>query len=156
MPPTIYVETSIPSFYFDTRRSVAIRVRRDWTREWWKSFSTTHELVTAPPVIAELHRTPSPKREQMIEFMEPIRRLKTAPKIDAIIAFYLTNQLMPREASEDAAHLAFASFYGCGWLLTWNCKHLANGNKIGHIRVVNRRLGLETPELITPLQMLDQ
>jgi len=144
MPPTIYVETSIPSFYFDTRRAAAIQARRNWTREWWKSIGTAQELVNAPPVIAELRRTPSPKRDQMLEFMEPIRRLEAKPKIDAIIAFYLTNKLMPKEASEDAAHLAFASFYACGWLLTWNCRHLANGNKIGHIRVVNRRLGLET------------
>jgi len=37
--------------------------------------------------------------------------------------------------------------------LTWNCRHLANANKFEHIRTVNRRLGLLTPELVTPEQL---
>lgn len=36
----------------------------------------------------------------------------------------------------------------------WNCKHLANANKFGHIRRVNGLLGLFTPSLVTPLELL--
>jgi hypothetical protein len=39
-------------------------------------------------------------------------------------------------------------------LVTWNCKHLANANKCGHIRRVNGLLGLFTPALVTPLALL--
>nr|VFJ62906.1 MAG: hypothetical protein BECKDK2373B_GA0170837_111715 [Candidatus Kentron sp. DK]VFJ65924.1 MAG: hypothetical protein BECKDK2373C_GA0170839_11384 [Candidatus Kentron sp. DK] len=42
------------------------------------------------------------------------------------------------------------------YLLTWNCNHLANANKRGHIRVINGRLGLTTPEIITPLQLFKE
>jgi hypothetical protein len=42
------------------------------------------------------------------------------------------------------------SFY----LVTWNCRHLANANKIGHLRRINVLLGLFVPALVTPLELL--
>ena len=41
-------------------------------------------------------------------------------------------------------------------LVTWNCKHLANASKTGHIRRVNALLGLRTPLLVTPLELLEK
>jgi hypothetical protein len=41
-------------------------------------------------------------------------------------------------------------------LISWNCKHLANANKFGHIHRVNALLGLRTPALVTPLQLLEK
>jgi hypothetical protein len=63
---------------------------------------------------------------------------------------------MPRDPAGDAAHLALASFYKCDYLLTWNCAHLANANKIGHIRRVNALLGLPVPQLVTPLELIGE
>ena len=42
------------------------------------------------------------------------------------------------------------------FLVTWNCKHLANANKFGHIRRVNGILGLHVPTLVTPLELLGE
>nr|VFK78472.1 MAG: hypothetical protein BECKSD772D_GA0070982_101546 [Candidatus Kentron sp. SD] len=39
------------------------------------------------------------------------------------------------------------------YLLTWNCNHLANVNKRRHIRIINDRLDLSTPGIITPLEL---
>jgi dTDP-4-amino-4,6-dideoxygalactose transaminase len=56
----------------------------------------------------------------------------------------------------DALHLAYASFYKIDFLLTWNCNHLANANKRKHIRVINARLNLPTPEIVTPLELFSE
>ena len=48
---------------------------------------------------------------------------------------------------------ALASFHKCDYLLTWNCRHLANANKFNHIRRVNTLLGLSVPTLATPLEL---
>ena len=61
---------------------------------------------------------------------------------------------MPNHPSGDALHLAVTSFHQVNALLTWNCKHLANANKIDLIRKINEELGLPTPELTTPLNYL--
>lgn len=50
--------------------------------------------------------------------------------------------------------LALASFHKCDFLLTWNCHHLANVNKSGHIRRINKMLGLFVPSIVTPLQLI--
>jgi len=42
------------------------------------------------------------------------------------------------------------------YLLTWNCNHLANVNKKGHIETINRKLKLFVPEIITPLQLFKE
>jgi len=63
---------------------------------------------------------------------------------------------MPREQEGDAAHLAYASYHGIDYLLTWNCKHLANANKFEHIRMVNTKLGLLTPKIVTPMQLFEE
>jgi hypothetical protein len=53
MSMLIYVETSIPSFYFDTRRDVEIHARRNWTRLWWSLAKPGANLVTGFPVLAD-------------------------------------------------------------------------------------------------------
>ena len=50
--------------------------------------------------------------------------------------------------------LALASHHKCDFLVTWNCRHLANANKFGHIRRVNTMLGLFVPALVTPLELI--
>jgi hypothetical protein len=57
---------------------------------------------------------------------------------------------MPAEARGDAFHLALASVHAMDALLTWNVRHLANPRKVGHLTIINRRLGLPTPVICTP------
>ncbi len=66
----------------------------------------------------------------------------------------LRTDVMPRDPAGDALHLAAASFHRCDFLVTWNCQHLANANKFGHIRRVNSIIGLGNPALVTPLELL--
>ena len=63
---------------------------------------------------------------------------------------------MPENPLGDALHLAVASYHKCDFLLTWNCDHLANANKFGHIKRINTILGLYVPALITPLELLGE
>lgn len=60
------------------------------------------------------------------------------------------------DPSFDAPHLALASYHKCEFLVTWNCQHLANANKFGHICRVNSLLGLYVPVLATPLELLGE
>ena len=63
---------------------------------------------------------------------------------------------MPQNPVGDALHLALASYHKCDYLLTWNCKHLANPNKFQRIRFVNTALGLYIPALVTPNQLVGE
>ena len=73
-----------------------------------------------------------------------------------IVTAYLAKKIMPKDPGGDALHLAVASFHRCDFLVTWNCQHLANANKFGHIRRVNDILGIGNPSLVTPLELLGE
>ena len=88
--------------------------------------------------------------------MSNIPLLEPRHEITDIAQIYLDNFLMPRVLKGDALHLAYASFYKIDFLLNWNCNHLANANKRQHIRVINTRLNLPTPEIITPLELFSE
>ena len=154
MSQLIYIETSIPSFYHETRPTTKFQAMREWTREWWDSARLRDELVTSGAVVLELRRTPEPKRTEAMALLDALPLLDDTPEVDDIVRAYLTHKLMPRDAAGDARHLALASFHGCDILATWNCRHLANASKREHIRQVNYELGLKTPVLTTPYELL--
>lgn len=157
MNKLIYVETTIPSFYTETRADEEIRIRRKWTREWWNMTKSDQRLVTSAIVFEELERIPlAVRREKAITLMRPLEQLEYTMEVAEVADVYLQHKLMPHEALGDADHLAISSFYNCDMLVTWNCRHLANANKAGHIRRVNALLGLRTPLLITPLELLEK
>jgi len=152
----IYVETSIPSFYFNTRSQVEMEAKKKWTRQWWEKPKPLSNLVTSFPVIVELQQIPNPeKRQKTLELISTLPMLEYTEEIDEIVDVYISHKLMPNQAMGDATHLALASFYKCDFLVTWNCRHLANANKFDHIRRINGLLGLFSPVLLTPLELLE-
>ncbi len=155
MSQLIYIETSILSFYYETRTETQFQARRQWTREWWKLARVRDELVTSLAVIAELEAAPPPKRTEGIALIEPLPLLQASPDVDELVAVYVKHKLMPADATGDARHLALATFHGCAVLATWNCRHIANPNKREHIERVNAMLGFETPLLVTPVELLE-
>ena len=155
MSALIYVETSIPSFYHETRPEMEHQARRKWTREWWDLATVRDTLVTSATVIAELRLAPEPKRSDAIALLEPLQVLAMPSEVDELTGAYIAHKVMPRDAAGDARHLAVATFHRCDILVTWNCRHIANLNKQTHIRSVNAALGFPTPALVTPLELLE-
>ena len=154
MPRLIYIETSIPSFYFDTRAAVELRARRNWTRRWWNEPLAGDERVISSVVLEELERAPEPKRTHCLGLIAALSLVPDTNEVAEIVETYHRHRVMPVEASADADHPALATFHRCDMLVTWNCHHIANANKFPHIRRINALLGYETPQLITPLELL--
>jgi predicted nucleic acid-binding protein len=157
MKQQVYIETTIPSFYFETRLDAEAAARCEWTKEWWHSRSALFDIRTSVAVQAELARIPrQEKREQCLQFIALIPKLQIDNEVAAIAQVYIRNKIMPSDAKGDALHLAVASYHECYFLLTWNCTHIANANKFDHIERINTALGLKTPLLITPLELLGE
>ena len=152
--PKVYIETTIPSFYHEVRTEPEMLARRLWTREWWGEHRLAYGLVTSDAVVDELERGDHPVVEKALSLIEPVDLLPIGTEVTDIVAAYIRHRLMPDDPLGDALHLALASFHKCDFLLTWNCRHLANANKFGHIRRINTLLGLFAPSLVTPLELL--
>ena len=152
--PRTDVETTIPSFYHDARTTPDILARREWTRQWWTRASTDAELVTSIAVLDELAGGPEERKGDWLALVRDLPLLPVEPAIAEIVEAYLQHKVMPAHPAGDALHLALASYHKCEFLVTWNCQHLANANKFGHIRRINGMLGLYVPLLVTPLELL--
>lgn len=155
MRPRVYVETTVPSFYYEARQEPEMVARRDWTRQWWERAITECELVTSVPVVDEIERGDFPSRDECLRLIAQLPLLAVEPAVLEIVQTYITRRVMPRDPVGDALHLALASHHRCDFLATWNCKHLANASKFAHIRRVNTLLGLFVPSLVTPLELLE-
>ncbi len=154
--PRVYVETTIPSFYHEARTSPESAVRREWTRQWWDGASDRYELVTSPAVLDELAGGRPELGAKRVALVRDLPLLPIEPVIIEIVETYIRYKLMPADPGGDAVHLALASYNKCDFLVTWNCRHLANANKFGHIRRVNTMLGLFVPALVTPLELMGE
>lgn len=152
--PRAYVETTVPSFFHEIRSTPDIVARRDWTRLWWRNAAERYELVTSLAVIEEVSQGQEDRIEERLELLRGLPVLAVEPPILEIVETYVEHKVMPADPGGDALHLALASYHKCDFLVTWNCRHLANANKFGHIRRVNTLMGLFVPALVTPLEML--
>ncbi|HVR36385.1 MAG TPA: hypothetical protein VMS21_11105 [Methylomirabilota bacterium] len=99
MSAVIYVETTIPSFYFEARTNPEVLIRRQWTREWWDSPKADHRLVTSFIVIQELEEIPGMKKDDALDLIRPLRLLEYTEDVADIVRVYLEHKLMPREVS---------------------------------------------------------
>ncbi|HEX5872615.1 MAG TPA: hypothetical protein VFY65_19430 [Longimicrobium sp.] len=152
--PRVYVETTIPNFYYDRRTDPAVVSRRAWTREWWSTAAAEYEMVTGAPVLAELLAGISSRVSPRIRLLSGLPFLVPDIAVDETVGFYVRHKLMPARPIEDAQHLALASHDGCDFIVTWDCKHLANPNKARHLERINTRLGLHVPAIVTPRDLL--
>lgn len=155
--PRVYVETTIPNVYHETRTAPESVKARLWTRAWWADASDRYDLVTSAMVVEELLNGAHDERVGIRKsLLRDVPLLPVTTAISDTVAAYLRHKLMPARPSMDAYHLAIASHHYCDFLVSWNCRHLANPHKALHIRRINTMLGLHVPELVTPKDLLQR
>ncbi len=156
MKETVYIETSIFSFYYDERSSHSIIAMRNWTRKWWNNHRENYLLTTSTAVFGELKKGNKSHKQKSLELALTLPAMSPTDEIEEIIQVYFKHRLMPKDPLGDALHLALASYQKSDYLLTWNCKNLANANKFTHIKRINTLLGLHVPILTTPLELMGE
>ena len=152
---SVYLETSVISAYVDDRDNIASRFQQRETHYWWRRERNRFQSFCSEVVIAELEKADFPGQKQAIKLAKSLPFLPVTEEVIGAGKYYAEHRAMPRGDIGDAVHLALASVHDVDYLLTWNCKHLANARKVEHIQILNLRLGLATPSILTP-QMLVQ
>jgi hypothetical protein len=150
MASAVYIETTIPSAYVSERTDPGSLHRRNVTRQWWREQLDRYNAHVSDNVVLELRRGDWPGQEEAIELIDPLPRLRVDSEVLAVARRYVDERLVPADIAGDATHLATACVHETAFLLTWNIRHLANPNKLDHLTIINRRLGLLTPAIVTP------
>jgi hypothetical protein len=151
MKPLVYIETTIPSYYCDDRVGLASDIAR--TREWWDQERESYDCFISAAVLDELRNGDYPNKQACLRLVELLPLLEANREVLEVALVYQERGLMPKPPSADALHLGLASVYRMDFLLTWNCRHIANANKTRHLKVLNHRIGLAVPQLVTPHQL---
>ena len=89
-------------------------------------FAKNYELVSSSAVIDELRDGEHPFKREKIALMREVKLLAYVDQISEIENAYIARRAMPNDPRGDALHLAYASFYKCDILLSWNCRHIVN------------------------------
>ncbi len=66
----------------------------------------------------------------------------------------LATHLLPPKAAVDAAHIAVAAVHEVDFLLTWNCRHIANATIVDKVRAAIANAGYAPPVICTPLELM--
>ena len=151
----VYLDSTIPSVYPDDREGN--RYETDVTRRWSRGESARSKSGFRPRRWRNWRTAIIRTRRRFWNSTAPILDLLPPDvAVDALAQAYVENLVMPRKHLGDAWHLAYATFHGFEFLLTWNCNHLANANKRRHLETINWRLGFETPQIVTPLELFKE
>jgi len=113
-------------------------------------------LFHGDAVVAELTRKDFPGQAAALRLVRATKLLPTTDEAAGVARVYVEHFLAPDDPVGDALHLAVACVHAMDYPLTWNCRHLANENKVRHLQAVNRRLGLMTPVILTPEMLILQ
>ena len=153
--PKLYVETTIPS-YLTARRSKDLRLAADQkaTTEWWEEQRSEYNLYVSAAVLAEAGEGEPMFAAKRLAVLEGIPELRVSEDVTELAARLLTDQIIPKAAEADAAHLAFAAVHRVDFLLTWNCRHIHNLKLERRIEAACRALGFVCPIICTPAELL--
>ena len=80
--------------------------------------------------------------------------LEVNAEVEYVARTVLKSGLIPTKASNDALHLAVAAVHRMHFLLTWNCRHLANAAIGGQLGAACREAGFEMPVICTPKELM--
>jgi len=154
MKPTVYIETSVIG-HLTSRlpRDLIVAGQMLETRRWWDHGRHKFELLVSETVLQEISRGDPTAAAERLQAVEGIRRLPVqTPAVDLAESLLLKHAL-PRKAGVDALHLAICATAAVDYLLTWNCRHLANAIQRKNIFAICRASGYDPPAICTPSQL---
>ncbi len=152
---TIYIETSILG-YLTARpsRDLVVAANIQITREWWDTRRHSFQLYTSQAVVEETSQGDADMAAQRLEIIRDFILLDLDQSVLNLAEQFLERSSLPAKADIDAIHIAAATIHNMDYLLTWNCKHIANAQIQRKLAEISLDFGYELPILCTPYELL--
>ncbi len=152
----VYIETTVIS-YLTSRpsRDILIAAHQEVTRQWWEERRSAFRLIASQIVISEAAAGDTIAASRRLELLMPIELVETTMEALELARALIDARAIPANAKDDALHIAVAACSGARYLLTWNCKHIANATMREGIETVCHKAGLLSPNICTPLELME-
>jgi predicted nucleic acid-binding protein len=155
MSETVYIETSILG-YLTARstKSLILAANIEVTKEWWESRRSAFTLYVSKVVLDEVARGDPEIAANRLEILAGVPLVALNQSVQSLAAQFLSRSNLPPKASDDAVHIAAATVHGLDYLLTWNCKHIANAQIQRKLEEISFDFGYQLPVICTPYELL--
>ena len=157
MKSRVYLETSVISYLVGwlNQRSILVAHNQEFTREWWSLQRNRYELFSSTVAVNEAKKGELPLANERLSFLAETTLLDVNGAATALALELLRRTRIPAKADVDALHVAVAAVHGMDYLLSWNCKHIVNGNILPQVYAVCRASGYEPPLICTPQELME-
>jgi hypothetical protein len=155
MSETVYIETSILG-YLTARstKNLILAANIEITKDWWESRRNAFVLYTSEAVLNEVTQGDAEIASQRLEMLSGFPLLELTQPVQALASQFLARSNLPPKANVDAIHIAAATIHSMDYLLTWNCKHIANAQIQRKLAEISFDFGYELPILCTPYELM--
>ena len=136
MKDKLYLDTSIPSAYYDTSKPV----RQLITQKWFENESKNYDLYSSNITYQEIQELKNIEKRNNIEkliFEYNIKLLELNEEAILLANEYINKGAIPKSEIEDSYHIAIATINNIDALASWNFKHIVSMNPIRKIHQIN-------------------
>ena len=152
---SVYIETSFVSLLVSRpSRDLVTAANQQVTRDWWRWRRQDFVCIASSEVVREASRGDPEEVRKRLEILHGLLVLPLSAEIEKLMLGLLATGALPTRAQTDAAHLAIAATAKADYLLTWNCKHLANAQILKRLEAEALSLGWKLPKVCTPAELM--
>ena len=157
MRQKVYIETTIIS-YLSARLSnnTIVAGRQVLTQEWWEQRRNSFDLAVSELVFQEAGEGDPEAAKKRIDYLDDIDSLSISDQSVLLAESLVSEGGVPQQFGEDALHIAICAVNGIDFLLTWNCKHLANAIRRHKIEKIVENKGFQCPVICTPAELMEE
>ena len=136
--------------------NLIVAAHQQITDEWWHSCKNNFDLFTSQLVYTEAQSGDPEASKKRLSLLDSIEMVEVTEEALDLAEELVTKGPLPSKAAEDAIHIAVTVTNGIDYLLTWNCKHLANAAMRNNIESICRANGYEPAIICTPEELLEE
>ena len=152
---TVYIETSIVSHAAAwPSRDITIAGLQQQARDWWANERRKFELVTSQLTFDEAADGDPSAAADRLQLLQGLPLVDINSDVEALAERLIKAHTVPDKAAADALHIPAAALGGINYLLTLNCKHIANAHELPRIYELLGREGLGQLLICTPAEFL--
>ncbi len=154
MKPKVYIETSIIGYLTSPlSRDLRTAGKQQYTSEWWDNKRSNYEIFISDVVITEISMGNKESATKRLMAVKDIPVLESEESVGKLAMELLKLNYLPQHAQTDALHIATATLQEMDYLLTWNCKHIANATMRPKIEQFLSSNGYKCPVICTPEEL---
>jgi hypothetical protein len=152
---SVYLETTYISYLVARPgRDVIVAAHQQTTHDWWDTRRDDFECSISQVVIDEASAGDPAEIQKRLDVIRDLPVLEVTKSAESLAQAIIESGAIPARAIRDAAHIAVAAVHGIDYLLTWNCRHLANAQIMRRIQKVCYQLSERMPVICTPEELM--